>query len=183
MSDRRSSSTDSSRPRPSKARPQRRNTRHFGSDRPQGKRTGGRKPSGPQRSGSQRSGPQRYKSDRVGANRPVKPSAVIPAHEKPSESPDLIYGRHAIEAALENKRPLNRLWINARHRYDGRFLGLINEAKANGVVIDEADPRRLNQIAQGQNHQGIIAQVAAYDYWDLETLITHARSQSIRPVL
>ncbi|MEO1095357.1 MAG: 23S rRNA (guanosine(2251)-2'-O)-methyltransferase RlmB [Cyanobacteria bacterium J06638_28] len=99
------------------------------------------------------------------------------------ETDDLIYGRHAIEAALESNRSLNRLWINSRHRYDGRFLTLINEAKANGVVIDEADPRRLNQLAHGQNHQGIIAQVAAYDYQDLGDLITQAKAQSTRPVI
>jgi 23S rRNA (guanosine2251-2'-O)-methyltransferase len=105
------------------------------------------------------------------------------AEEAQTESPDFIYGRHAIEAALENNRPLNRLWVNARYRYDGRFLSLINTAKANGVVVDEADSHRLNQLAQGQNHQGIIAQVAAYDYWELADLITHAKQQGPRPVL
>jgi 23S rRNA (guanosine2251-2'-O)-methyltransferase len=95
----------------------------------------------------------------------------------------LIYGRHAIQAALEGNRTLNRLWINDRYRYDGRFLPLIDNAKANGVVVDEVDHRRLNQLARGQSHQGIIAQVAAYDYWELGTLITHAKAQSQRPIL
>ncbi len=105
------------------------------------------------------------------------------ADSMPQEAADIIYGRHAIQAALENNRPLNRLWINSRYRYDGRFLPLLNAAKANGVVIDEADLHRLNQIAHGENHQGIIAQVAAYDYWELADLITHAREQTARPVL
>ncbi len=96
---------------------------------------------------------------------------------------DLIYGRHAIEAALAGERSVNRLWINARLRYDGRFTALITEAKANGVVVDEVDIRRLEQMAEGQNHQGIIAQVAAYSYWELEDLITHAKTKSPRPVL
>jgi 23S rRNA (guanosine2251-2'-O)-methyltransferase len=96
---------------------------------------------------------------------------------------DLIYGRHAVEAALLSERPLNRLWINAKLRYDGRFMGLVNEIKGNGVVIDEVDVHRLSQIAHGQHHQGIIAQVAPYDYWELEALIAHAKEQSTRPVL
>ena len=106
------------------------------------------------------------------------------AHEKSGKTTDdLIYGRHAIEAALEGDRSLNRLWINARLRYDGRFMELLKTAKANGVVIDEVDTRRLGQISQGQNHQGIIAQTAPYSYWELETLITHAQENSTRPVL
>lgn len=106
------------------------------------------------------------------------------AHEKSGKTTDdLIYGRHAIEAALAGDRSLNRLWINARLRYDGRFMELLKTAKDNGVVIDEVDVRRLGQISQGQNHQGIIAQIAPYSYWELETLITHAQAASPRPVL
>lgn len=105
------------------------------------------------------------------------------AHTGDHDPSDLIYGRHAIEAALESQRPLNRLWVNARLRYDSRFMALIQSAKANGVVVDEVDTRRLGQLAHGQNHQGIIAQVAAYDYWELEALIAHAKEQSPRPVL
>jgi 23S rRNA (guanosine2251-2'-O)-methyltransferase len=105
-------------------------------------------------------------------------------HEKSGKTTDdLIYGRHAIEAALAGDRSLNRLWINARLRYDGRFMELLKTAKDNGVVIDEVDTRRLGQISQGQNHQGIIAQTAPYSYWELEALITHAQETSPRPVL
>ena len=167
----RSSSDGSSRSRASGSRPPRRNSRHFKGDRPAGKRTGGRQHAGP------------YKGERPKINKPIKREPAIAPQEESQEANDLIYGRHAIEAALASQRPLNRLWIHARHRYDGRFLSLINEAKANGVVVDEADPRRLNQIARGQNHQGIIAQVSAYDYWELETLISHAKAQSHCPVL
>ena len=177
MSDRHPSFSDSSRPRTPGSRPQRRNTRRFSSDRSPSKRTSNRK------------SPETFKGERLVSNkstRPVKPAKqgpIIVSNKRQQESLDLIYGRHAIEAALENKRPLNRLWVNSRYRYDGRFLTLINEAKANGVVVDEADPHRLNQIAQGQTHQGIIAQVAAYDYWDLQGLIIHAKAQNPRPVL
>jgi 23S rRNA (guanosine2251-2'-O)-methyltransferase len=62
-------------------------------------------------------------------------------------------------------------------------MELLKTAKDNGVVIDEVDIRRLGQIAQGQNHQGIIAQIAPYSYWELDTLITHAQAASTRPVL
>jgi 23S rRNA (guanosine2251-2'-O)-methyltransferase len=133
---------------------------------------------------SDRPSPSPSRGDREMPSKPIRTNrADATAEELPQESPDLIYGRHSIQAALEGNRTLNRLWVNDRYRYDGRFLTLINEAKANGVVIDEVDHRRLNQLAQGQNHQGIIAQVAAYDYWELETLITHAHAKSTRPVL
>jgi 23S rRNA (guanosine2251-2'-O)-methyltransferase len=96
---------------------------------------------------------------------------------------DLLYGRHAVAAALEGQRPLNRVWVNNRLRYDPRFLSLINEAKSGGAVIDEVDTRRLNQITAGANHQGIVAQVAPYDYKDLDDLIETAMATTKLPVI
>lgn len=96
---------------------------------------------------------------------------------------DLIYGRHAVEAAIKANRSLNRLWINAKLRYDSRFRPLVMEAKANGAVIDEVDGLRLSQMTQGASHQGIVAQVAAYTYTELETLIEQAKLSARRPVI
>ena len=97
--------------------------------------------------------------------------------------PDLIYGRHSVEAAIAAKRSLNRLWINAKLRYDSRFRPLIVEAKANGAVIDEVDSLRLSQMTQGASHQGIVAQVAAYEYVELEALVEQAKAAARRPVI
>ena len=96
---------------------------------------------------------------------------------------DLIYGRHAVEAALQAQRPLNRVWVNARIRYDPRFLSLIDEAKANGAVIDEVDTLRLNQITAGASHQGIAAQAASHPYHDLDEMIEAALAATKLPVI
>jgi 23S rRNA (guanosine2251-2'-O)-methyltransferase len=96
---------------------------------------------------------------------------------------DLIYGRHSVIAALEGNRHLNRIWILSKLRYDSRFHALLSQAKANGTVIDEVEYRRLEQITQGANHQGIVAQVAPYEYFELGELIERAKAASDRPIL
>lgn len=106
-----------------------------------------------------------------------------PRSSDSDESSDLIYGRHAVEAAIASKRPLNRIWVNNRLRYDSRFLPLIDEAKASGTVIDEVDSRRLSQITQGANHQGIAAQASSYNYVELADLIERAKAAAKLPVL
>uniref|UniRef100_UPI0030DCBCE5 23S rRNA (guanosine(2251)-2'-O)-methyltransferase RlmB n=1 Tax=Oculatella sp. LEGE 06141 TaxID=1828648 RepID=UPI0030DCBCE5 len=95
---------------------------------------------------------------------------------------DLVYGRHAVLAALESDRYLNRIWITSRLRYDARFHGLLSQAKANGTVVDEVEPRRLDQIAN-VNHQGVIAQVAPYEYVELPDLIAQAQASTDQPVI
>ncbi len=95
----------------------------------------------------------------------------------------MIYGRHAVQAALETGRTLNRIWVTARLRYDNRFHTLLNDAKSQGTVIDEVEPKRLSQITQFANHQGIAAQVSPHEYKDLGDLIAEAKEKSTQPVI
>lgn len=104
-------------------------------------------------------------------------------HPEPEAESDLIYGRHSVLAALESERALNRVWVTPRLRYDPRFHTLLTEAKAAGAVIDEVEPRRLDQMTQGATHQGIAAQVASYDYLDLADLIQQAKASVEHPVI
>jgi len=101
-------------------------------------------------------------------------------NEEQDESPDLIYGRHAVRAVLESDRQVNRLWVTARLRHDEQFKPLLDDAKAGGAVIDEVDNQRLNQVTPyGATHQGIAAQVSPYDYFPLGNLIDFAKKRAL----
>ena len=114
------------------------------------------------------------------SDKTIDSSPLEPTSEGDS---DLIYGRHTVLAALESERTLNRVWVLPRLRYDPRFHNLLLQAKANGTVIDEVEPKRLSQITDGANHQGIAAQVAAYAYQELADLIAQAKAAIEHPVL
>ena len=124
--------------------------------------------------------PSSSNEDRYNNEDRYKPSP-IPAKEE--EDSDLLYGRHTVLTALENQRSLHRLWITSRLRYDPRFLSLIDLAKDNGTVIDEVEPKRLDQITNRANHQGIAAQIAPYTYSELSELIETAKAKSEQPVI
>ncbi len=113
-------------------------------------------------------------------NRPILRQSEATLEE---ERPDLVYGRHSVEAAIANQRPINRLWVNSRLVFDARFRPLILDAKANGAVIDEVDTQRLNQLTQGANHQGIVVQIASHDYVELTDLVAKAKSACRQPVI
>lgn len=95
--------------------------------------------------------------------------------DRPQEEIDLTYGRHAVLAALKSDRQINRIWVTDTLLAHGQFYPLIKEAKAEGTIVDEVDSRRLSNLTQGGNHQGIAAQVAPYVYWDISTLINQAK--------
>ncbi len=114
----------------------------------------------------------------------IKPVFVSNPESSPQsrEEVDLTYGRHAVLSALKGDRQINRIWITDKLLAHGQFYPLVKDAKANGTIIDEVDSRRLSQLTQGGNHQGIAAQVAPYSYWDLPDLINQAK-QTPAPVV
>lgn len=115
--------------------------------------------------------------------KPIKEQNAPSTVEIDLESSDLIYGRHPVLTAMESDRQLNRIWIVSRLRYDPRFLPLLQDAKANGTVIDEVEPQRLSQITQGGSHQGIAAQVSPYTYTELSDLLSSAKTKTPNSVI
>jgi 23S rRNA (guanosine2251-2'-O)-methyltransferase len=95
----------------------------------------------------------------------------------------LIWGRHAAQAALESDRPIHRIWCTPEMRFQPRFMQLLREAKAGGVLVEEVTWARLGQLTDGAVHQGIVLQAAAADTLDLGSLIDGCRSIGEPPLL
>jgi len=68
-------------------------------------------------------------------------------------------------------------------RFSPRFLQLLREAKAGGVLVEEVTWARLGQISGGAVHQGIVLQPAAAETLDLPSLIEGCRSTGEAPLL
>ncbi|VEP15540.1 putative enzyme [Hyella patelloides LEGE 07179] len=120
---------------------------------------------------------------------PKKQSQPQPVSDKASSSEaseersDLVYGRHSVLALLESDRQINRIWLTSQVKRDRRFRELLQQIKKQGTVIDEVATHRLDNLTQYANHQGITAQIAPYSYWDLEALLTRAKSETDSPVI
>lgn len=108
------------------------------------------------------------------------PGGDVHAGAAPS---DLIWGRHAAQAALESERPIHRIWCTPEMRFRPVFLQLLREAKASGVLVEEVTWARLGQISGGAVHQGIVLQPAAADTLDLPSLIEGCRQLGETPLL
>ena len=98
-------------------------------------------------------------------------------------SSDLIWGRHPAQAALESGRPIHRIWCTPEMRFSPKFLQLLREAKASGVLVEEVTWARLGQLTGGAVHQGITLQTAAAETLDLPTLIEGCAAIGEPPLL
>jgi len=128
----------------------------------------------------------RPQAEEAAAARAVVGVSKVPEAESPAaeeSDSDIIYGRHSVLSVLKGQRQLNRIWIYPKLRYSSTFHSLLVEAKANGSVIDEAEPHQLDRLVEGANHQGVVAQVAPYDYLEIGELIERAKAATNAPVL
>ena len=68
-------------------------------------------------------------------------------------------------------------------RSASKFLQLLREAKASGVLVEEVTWARLAQVTGGSVHQGIALQTAAADTLDLNALIDGCSELGEPPLL
>jgi 23S rRNA (guanosine2251-2'-O)-methyltransferase len=127
--------------------------------------------------------PSRFSRPPAVAVDSAPPQALQGVHADDSPASDLIWGRHAAQAALESGRPVHRIWCTAEMRFSPAFLQLLREAKAAGVLVEEVTWARLGQLTAGAVHQGIVLQAAAADTLDLGSLIEGCRELGEPPLL
>ena len=68
-------------------------------------------------------------------------------------------------------------------RSAAKFLQLLRDAKASGVLVEEVTWARLGQITGGSVYQGIALQTAAAETIDLESLIEGCSDLGEPPLL
>ncbi|MDD4915209.1 MAG: 23S rRNA (guanosine(2251)-2'-O)-methyltransferase RlmB [Methylococcales bacterium] len=70
-----------------------------------------------------------------------------------------LFGIHAVQAALEySPQKIQRAWIDDQ-RLDARLKPLLDELNALGVSPERTDRKKLDKMADGKNHQGIVVAV------------------------
>ena len=102
--------------------------------------------------------------------------------EKPvgDREENLIIGRNAILEALRSDRTIDSLYV-ARGNRAGAISALLAKAKVKGIVIKEADPKKLDFLCGHANHQGVVAVAAVKAYATLDDLFRLAEERGEPP--
>lgn len=94
-------------------------------------------------------------------------------------SEEYIIGRNPVLEALRSERDINKIWISEGSQ-KGSMLPLIGLAKEKKVFVQIVPKKKIDQMVEGI-HQGVIAQVAAYDYVELDDLFAKAAERDEAP--
>ncbi|MNI47990.1 putative TrmH family tRNA/rRNA methyltransferase [compost metagenome] len=98
------------------------------------------------------------------------------------EDQEWIAGKHSLLEALRAGRTINKIWV-AEGAQKHLTQPILAEAKNRGIIVQFVDKRKLDQMAPGMQHQGVVAQAAPYAYVEVEDLLAKAAEQGEPPFL
>lgn len=109
---------------------------------------------------------------------------IAPAKETNIEAlrEDLILGRNAVIEALKSDRTIECVYIS-KGDLEGSIKVALGLAKDKGIVVKEADRRKLDVMSEGLNHQGIIAKVTPFKYCEVNDILEYANEKEEQPFI
>ena len=93
-----------------------------------------------------------------------------------------IEGRNAVLEAFRSGKCVDKLFILDGCQ-DGPVRTIAREARKKDTIINYVSKERLDQISETHAHQGVIAQVAAYEYSTVEDILAKAEEKGEPPFL
>ena len=102
--------------------------------------------------------------------------------DTPEFPEDMLAGRNAVMEALKGSSRINRLMV-ADGSSEGSIRELIAVAKEKGVPVQFLERSKLDSMAKGIRHQGVLAQVSPVEYVELEDILSKAREKQEDPFI
>ena len=93
---------------------------------------------------------------------------------------DQVEGRNSVLELLESGKDINKIFITRGEKH-GSINKIIAIAKEKKVIIVEKDKRQMDEMAQNQNYQGVIAIVPPFEYCEIEDILEEAKSKNEEP--
>ncbi len=93
-----------------------------------------------------------------------------------------VEGRNAVLEVFRSGRDIEKI-IVAKGNTEGTIRRIMAMAADKGVVLQQVERRRLDEMSQTKNHQGIIAIVSAHDYVTVEDILERARQKGKDPFI
>lgn len=96
------------------------------------------------------------------------------------ETGEIIVGRNSVAEALKSGRSINKLLV-AKGQRQGSVRSIIGDARERGLVVQEVENAKLDELAGNNRHQGIAAFVAPISYVETEDILVKAADSNEPP--
>ena len=107
---------------------------------------------------------------------------------------DQVEGRNSVLELLESEKDINKIFVTKGEKH-GSINKIIAMAKEKNIIIVEdtiealsdiaieKDKRKMDEMAQNQNYQGVIAIVPPFEYCEIEDILDEAKQKNEDPFI
>ena len=99
-----------------------------------------------------------------------------------AEADGIIEGRNAVIEALRAGTAIDKIYL-AKGETDKTLGHIASRARDAGVVVVEADRRKLDAMSRTHAHQGVIALAAVREYVSIQSILDSAAAKGESPLL
>ncbi len=104
-------------------------------------------------------------------------------YEDPEREEGIVVGRNAVRELLKSERGIEKIYVKKGGSHEGSITVLIAEAVKNGIPISEVEGPKLDFLAGGTSHQGIVAVASLKEYSSIDDMIALANERGEKPLI
>ncbi len=99
---------------------------------------------------------------------------------KGSQMENIIVGRNPVMEAIKSGRTIEKILIK-KGKYEGSIVPIVKKAKEARIIIQETEKGKLDALAEGAAHQGVIAYVSDFKYCTVADILKKAQDKGEAP--
>ena len=111
-----------------------------------------------------------------------QPQKEIKKRQEEKNYDDQVEGRNSVLELLESGKDVNKIFVTRgeKHGSINKILGIAKERK---IIVVEKDKRQMDEMAQEENYQGVIAIVPPFEYVEIQDILQEAVERKEEPFI
>lgn len=94
----------------------------------------------------------------------------------------VVEGRNPVIECIKSGKHIDKIMVSNSAK-EGSIKKIIAMAKENKIVIQYVDRHKLDEMAQSHSHQGVIACIGDYKYYDIEEIVANVKAKGEEPFI
>lgn len=94
----------------------------------------------------------------------------------------VVVGRNSVRELLRSGRSIDKIFVKSGTR-EGSLTVIVAEAISQKIPVVEVTQEKLDSLAQGTNHQGVVAMAAEKEYTDVDGILAIAKERGETPLI
>ncbi len=94
-----------------------------------------------------------------------------------------VIGRNAVIESIKSGHDMEKIYVQDQAAHDQSVKKIMAMAKDSGILVNVVKREKLDQLAEGGKHQGVVAVVSAFEYVEVDDILAIAEDKGEPPFL